>query len=350
MATLFASGCMQLGPKTIAPAQFSYNRAIVSSWNQQLLLNLVRLRYRDTPMFLDVSSVVTSFSVTASASASHGFGWGGGGNEEINGSSGLSYNERPTISYRPLTGDAFTQRLLTPLTPGTLVLLANSGFGIERVLMSCVEEINGVGNAPAVPGSIPVNTDEFERFRSVAKSLENLQRTGGLEVQLDVANTKEFVINLDVHESSRGQLMQFLEAFDYPTNSTQLKISRHRTNRGTNEVSIAGRSLMAMMSFLAQGVDVPAEHQKAGLVSTLKKDNGMVAHPDEWMQDLIKIRTSKTPPSRSFVSTRHRGYYYYISDADLESKSTFALLSLLFSLQASSDARQGTPLITIPAN
>src|SRR4030042_6183943 len=70
---VLGSGCRtNMGPTTISPARFDYNQAIAASWNEQLLLNLVRLRYRDTVHFLEVSSVITQYSLEHHASASAG--------------------------------------------------------------------------------------------------------------------------------------------------------------------------------------------------------------------------------------------------------------------------------------
>ncbi len=64
-------GCAtRIGPSTIPAARFDYNEKIARSQNDQLLLNLVRLRYRDTPVFLDVGSVIAQYSLSGSAGAS----------------------------------------------------------------------------------------------------------------------------------------------------------------------------------------------------------------------------------------------------------------------------------------
>ena len=51
VCTALALGCNAIGPRTIPGARINYNEAIARSWDEQLLLNLVRLRYRDTPLF-----------------------------------------------------------------------------------------------------------------------------------------------------------------------------------------------------------------------------------------------------------------------------------------------------------
>ena len=50
----------------------------------------------------------------------------------------------------------------------------------------------------------------------------------------------------------------------------------------------------------------------------------------------------------TFAKVRYRGSWFYIDDADLESKSTFSLLTYLFSIQASGSAAGG-PLLTVSA-
>ncbi|MFQ5503151.1 MAG: hypothetical protein ACE5EQ_12795, partial [Phycisphaerae bacterium] len=51
-----AAGC-QLGPAALRVSQSQYNNAIQQTSAEQLLLNLVRLMYRESPMFLEVGSV-----------------------------------------------------------------------------------------------------------------------------------------------------------------------------------------------------------------------------------------------------------------------------------------------------
>ena len=55
------AGCNVVGPASVRTGRADYNIAIQQTNSEQLLLNLVRLRYRDVPYFLEVASVSTSF-------------------------------------------------------------------------------------------------------------------------------------------------------------------------------------------------------------------------------------------------------------------------------------------------
>lgn len=115
---LFITGCSHLGPGTVATDRFDYSSAIADSWKQQTLLNIVKLRYMDLPVFVDVASIVSGYSMETAVTA--GKTWPetsalGGSVASLGGSA--RFTDRPTITYVPLTGEKFMRGLITPIDP-----------------------------------------------------------------------------------------------------------------------------------------------------------------------------------------------------------------------------------------
>jgi len=105
--------------------------------------------------------------------------------------------------------------------------------------------------------------------------------------------------------------------------------------------------LLGVLTFLAQHVDVPAEHVRQGLVRVTLGPDGK---PFDWSLlsgKLFHVYCSRDEPTRAFLKVHYRGYWFFIDDADLESKSTYTLLVQLLSLQAANSSSQG-PVLTIP--
>jgi hypothetical protein len=61
-----------MGPGTVTRDRFDYGESVGESWKTQMLLNLVKLRYGDIPVFMDVGQVVAGYSIqrTLAATAS----------------------------------------------------------------------------------------------------------------------------------------------------------------------------------------------------------------------------------------------------------------------------------------
>ena len=63
-------GCTSIGPSTVSRDRFDYTAAISDSWKVQMLLNLVKIRYGDAPVFMDVASVISQYQVQGALSLS----------------------------------------------------------------------------------------------------------------------------------------------------------------------------------------------------------------------------------------------------------------------------------------
>ena len=117
--------------------------------------------------------------------------------------------------------------------------------------------------------------------------------------------------------------------------------------RNPARVLLTGRSVLGVMTFLAQQVDVPAEHVRQGLVHQTRGPDGKVFDWNVVSQGIFRVHSSSSQPDHAFLQVHYRGYWFYIDDTDLESKSTYTLLAQLFSLQSASGT-MAAPVLTIP--
>jgi hypothetical protein len=138
-SALIIAGCASIGPGTVQHDRIDYASAIGNSWKQQTLLNIVKLRYSDVPIFLEVAQVIAGYQLQSTL----GVGFAAG-----NVTAGLvgpftasgtataagTFTDRPTVVYAPLLGVDFLKRLMTPIPPGSVLFLLQAGYVAERVM------------------------------------------------------------------------------------------------------------------------------------------------------------------------------------------------------------------------
>ena len=109
------AGCSMTGPAKVEAGRRLYNVAVQETNKEQMLLNIVRLRFLDTPFFLQVASVSTNFTFESSAIA-------GGGASPSFAAFGIAGRvaASPTVTYTPLQGEQFAERLLAPVDLSTI--------------------------------------------------------------------------------------------------------------------------------------------------------------------------------------------------------------------------------------
>ena len=85
------AGCAARGPQTVSRDAFDYSAAISQSRNDQMLLNIVRMRYGHVPNFLTVSSVIAGYTYQGNLGVSAQAGVGRFDEDFIGGSTNLNY-------------------------------------------------------------------------------------------------------------------------------------------------------------------------------------------------------------------------------------------------------------------
>src|SRR5580658_1906140 len=96
------SGC--LGPKAVRYTRLRYNEVVRDTNDEQLLMNIVRLRYADSPVFIDLPNITSQFEMSGGTGYLGGYGNQFKGGTTSLGNGSLSLRDTPTLSYHPREG------------------------------------------------------------------------------------------------------------------------------------------------------------------------------------------------------------------------------------------------------
>jgi len=114
-----------------------------------------------------------------------------------------------------------------------------------------------------------------------------------------------------------------------------------------NVVAMVPRSLLASLYYASQGVEVPRRDREAGRATVTRRVDGGVFDWRELTGKILRVHSSARRPSGPYVSVQYREQWWYISDDDLDSKSTFSFLSQTLEM-LSSGVKSAGPVLTLP--
>ena len=339
-------GCASVGTGTISRDRVGYDQAISDSWKQQMLLNLVRLRYGDAPVFMEVASITNSYSLETqldmNASLQTGLGALSGGS--LGGM--VHFSDRPTITYNPLLGDHFTRSLMPPIPPGVIVALMQSGWQADAVFRVTVSSANGVRNRFGGPEQVGGGDRDFYRLM---ESLRKIQAAGamGMRVKREKEQETAFLIlnRKGLDETAQREVDEVRRILGLRRDLNEFRLAYAFAAEGDDEVAIQTRSLLEILFYAATWIQVPEAHLAEKRVlptETYETETAAGVVP------LMKVQSGPSEPRDAFVSLRYRETWFWIDDRDFGSKQALSFLLLLSSLTDAGPSR-GAPIVTIPA-
>jgi hypothetical protein len=78
-------------------------------------------------------------------------------------------------------------------------------------------------------------------------------------------------------------------------------------------------------------------------------ENGLVRNRDLGSHTLLTVLSSQSEPADVWLKIQYRGMWFYVPAADLNSRSTFSLLSAMFA-SVVGDVPGAKPVLTLPVN
>jgi len=390
-ACLASAGCV--GPAAVRSTRMRYNEVIRSTNDEQLLMNLVRLRYADSPVFVDLPNITSQFEVAAGASDP-----GRGGSQTNFGVVGLTGRDTPTLSYHPRQGREIAKALLNPLS-ADLFSVVNAGARLEQLLWMTLNDINDVQNAVRATTLVPRVPDDNARFLRGVRLLAEIDDRGGAEIGFSTSEDtktasdpvaadqvqgrdllgaakdgyvfrargdgrmalykreKELTLKIRAPFTRSPEMDELARIFHLTPGLSRYKIkSELQPDAESSPPGAFGpgdtiylnlRSVLQIMTFLSKGVCVPGEHLAEGIVPVTPGPDG---RPFDWTRVTAGnffVASQKHRPRDAEVAVQYRGYWFFIPRQDVNSRSVLAVLEILFALQESDEKAAG-PVLTLP--
>jgi hypothetical protein len=387
------AGCM--GSWAIRGTRLHYNQSFSHTASQELLLNVVRMRYGETPTFLDLPNInsVTEAKVD-----------GSGGQFEDNLTQGLfggvfGLRDEPTLAYQPRSGDNLGESLIQAFT-SELLLEVPPGADTRTFLLAFVDSINGVRNCPTATSPSSRVLQPNDDYRYAVDLFVGLQSRGAVKVRVgkqeqqahdaipveaatgedvvlaakegfvyEVADDRVRLIEkkrlvalaIQPHEMQAADLEELVRLFHLEPGHPAYRIKSQENDEvdlGSDE-AIVGRSQTLndtitmnvrsgyqVLAFLSKGVDVPEPHVRRGTVHLFKGLDGRPFDGRQLTKGLFQVCVQKHRPLHSDLAVHYRGYWFYIPESDVQSRATLSQVKLAIDLQ--SQAGNAGPVLTLP--
>lgn len=327
------SSCTQVGPSYLPQNRQAYNSAMQVSGNEQILLNIVRMRYNDSPYFLDVSAISSSieFDVSASPSLSltNTISRTTQSNSRTTGfEPKFTYREKPIISYRPFEGKSFSQLLLQPVGLNAIMQLYHAGYNPNKIIhivinrLAYLQNVNGVNDAT-------INDHRLKEFVTFLNKTQYLLAHNIILIKPSLYNSREllglYFIGKAQDETAYRELLNLLGIPNF--HKTLYFITSYEPKVDELTYGISTRTLLGILNYLSMGVDVPTADLKAKVVHNINSKQQQAR-----MRQLLWVKVSANKPNNAYLSVYYKGYWFYIADTDVESRKTIALVWTLFEM------------------
>jgi hypothetical protein len=389
---LAVAGCV--GPAALRGTRLRYNEAYRKTTDEEILLNIVRLRYGDSPVFIDLPNITSQFQVSATGSGTGGVDGQGPGPTRL-GFGELFLKDAPTLSYTPRSGQQVGKRLMAPLT-AELLRSISPGRNTELFLLMAVDGMNDARNAPLATSFDPGVSDDNAAYRHAVRLFVGLQERGDVELRVATFDADRYerlplsqVRGRDLLEASkdgkvfrpegesalllkrekslvlviRPGAMDSYEAAELirllglsPARGLYRVVSQENDEidpderpspLGEDTIHLDMRSLLQIMTFLSKGVHVPAQHLDRGIAPTTRGPDGA---PFDWTLvtgGFFRVCVQKHRPKHAEIAVPYRDHWYFVAEDDVPSRTVLSLLELILELQETESERAG-PLLTLP--
>ncbi|MGA2223599.1 MAG: hypothetical protein ABSH41_04055 [Syntrophobacteraceae bacterium] len=406
LIVLSTAGCAyMMPPQKIPMDRVNYLEAVSTSWKEQLLSNLVRLRYGDTLTSLEMTSVTTGYELDVGLSAGNTINWRAfpkttGFHDTTLIGATAAYSDKPTITYVPMKGDALANTMLEPIGPLKILKnLQTATLETASLLPYCVKSINGLRSRDDIG------------FYQLATKFQELSEKGVIRITIKeppepkvTTVPTEYTVTLDDKRQKSGRSgpakakdSAKLKQGENCEESTDKKdegkpakaiaflvLDNDRARREGLEDEVKSFKNLLWSNRPSEVEDLQKRYEKYEIINgneeppldpccekviiqtrsilqTLVLMSGLIHVPNDeknaarkGLQNAsyellknFKIYSKDEHPQNAFVAIRYCGHWFFIDNGDIYSKIVFSSILGVFSM-AETGTSTGVPVLTLP--
>jgi hypothetical protein len=341
------AGCTVVGPAAVSSGRLAYNEAITTTDNQQMLMVLIQNRYGERSNLLTVASVTANVSVKTSAGIQTGFGSSSDYRGNLVPFAGsVVYEENPTISYVPVSGEKYLRQLTSPISLLLLTQISRTMANPAPALSAFISSANYIYN----PNFNFSEGPEDPRFDEFVRIMAGLTREHRLQWVQSGAGDTQFSIVIDQSEAKdAAQVKRLLQLLQLPAakpgqRQVVIPVFLALDGAASGGLGITTRSVWDMVEILSASIEVPAQDEAAGIAAP--------APPPGRVGRQLKIAFSREEPEHAYIAVAYHDGWFYVDERDLITKEYFKLLGGLWNMTMSKAIGQGNaaPLLTVPVS
>ena len=165
------------------------------------------------------------------------------------------------------------------------------------------------------------------------------------------------MVRLDPRELDSPDARAFAEVFRLRRGTSEFRLTQEALSPfraaqpadGLTHLDLETRSLLQALYYVSHGVEVPDAHRARGLVTITHDATGRDFDWQQVMGELFRVRSQPGTerPTNAHVAVNYKDHWFYVDEADQNSKSTFSLLVELSRLELTGKSGPG-PQLTLP--